>query len=54
MRKVIAKTIFQNICFVTIQLCFTDFELENQLPTDTFQFGGQTGNTVIQLIFRKK
>ncbi|CAL1673997.1 unnamed protein product [Lasius platythorax] len=30
------------------------FELENQLPTDTFQFGGQTGNTVIQLIFRKK
>ncbi|KAG5343737.1 EFMT2 methyltransferase, partial [Acromyrmex charruanus] len=30
------------------------FELNNQLPTDTFQFGGQTGNTVTQLIFRKK
>ncbi|KAL6262754.1 hypothetical protein P5V15_005545 [Pogonomyrmex californicus] len=30
------------------------FEFDSQLPTDTFQFGGQTGNTVTQLVFRKK
>ncbi|XP_020293704.1 protein-lysine N-methyltransferase mettl10 [Pseudomyrmex gracilis] len=30
------------------------FELESQLPTDTFQFGGQTGNAITQLVLRKK
>lgn len=30
------------------------FELESELPTDTFRFGGQTGNIVTQLVFRKK
>lgn len=40
--------------FMTIRVLFADFELESQLPTDTFQFGGQTGNTITQLVFRKK
>jgi len=40
--------------FVIMHLLFVDFELDRELPTDTFQFGGQTGNTVTQLIFRKK
>lgn len=39
---------------IIMRLLFTDFELESELPTDTFRFGGQTGNIVTQLVFRKK
>lgn len=42
------------ICVVIMRLLLADFEFNNQLPTDTFQFGGQTGNTVTQLVFRRK
>ncbi|XP_054009919.1 EEF1A lysine methyltransferase 2 [Hylaeus anthracinus] len=30
------------------------FDVLHTLPSDTFQFGGQTGNAVTQLIFQKK
>lgn len=41
------------IIYDNTSLLFTDFELKSQFPTDTFQFGGQTGNTVTQLVFMK-
>lgn len=32
----------------------SDFDILNVLPTDTFLFGGQRGNTITQLILQKK
>lgn len=32
----------------------SDFELYEQIPTPTFQFGGQTGNNVMSLILKLK
>lgn len=42
-----------NAQFLLSLCCLTGFELVQQLPTPSFQFGGKTGNSVTALIFKR-
>lgn len=50
----IVNNIYDNINNINIIYKILDFDILHVLPADTFVFGGQTGNTVTQLVLQKK
>lgn len=51
---IILYNTYDSINNINIIYDISDFDILHVLPAETFTFGGQTGNTVAQLVLQKK